>query len=296
MAYPWTRLEACSGSLPAGLHRLEDEDAVQVLWMCGDVPPPPRVGIVGTRTPDLTGIETARLLAREGVGRGWCVVSGGAAGIDAAAHEGCIHAGGRTIVVSAAGAGVAYPPIHADLFSRVLGQGGAILTEREPGQKPYRGSFLARNRIIAALSDILVVVQARFRSGALNTARWANKIGVPVFAVPGSPQNPLHAGPNALVSSGEATIVLDLGTPFGASPGKVDREVQGLLDLDELHGKVLGLLGTQPASVEELACMTGLEPGPLLRILLHLEFKGLITRDATGACLKRLDHRQGSMY
>jgi len=160
-----------------------------------------RVGIVGTRNSSASGERIAHRIAAECVRAGATVVSGMALGIDAAAHRGALQSGGGTIAVLGGGADLPYPPAHAALHERITSDGLA-LSEAPLGTRPVKGAFPRRNRIIAALSDVLVVVEAGHRSGALITANQALELGRPVAAVPGPIDSPRHAGSNQLLASG----------------------------------------------------------------------------------------------
>src|SRR5690606_22400838 len=144
------------------------------------------VAIVGTRTPDPEAAELARDLAYE-LGQAGCVVlSGGARGIDAAAHEGALDAGSPTVAVLATGLASAYPPTHGALFGRIANR-GALLTESDDEAAPQAYRFLRRNALLAALAKVVVVVQAPIRSGALSTAAHARRLGRDLLAVPWAP-------------------------------------------------------------------------------------------------------------
>ena len=134
------------------------------------------VALVGSRAASEYGEHMARLLAGELVDRGFAVVSGGAYGIDAAAHQATLAAGGVTIAVLASGVDVPYPLKNSMLLSRITAK-GLVVSETPPGSRPYRHRFLSRNRLIAALSSGTVIVEAGLRSGALNTARHARRLG-----------------------------------------------------------------------------------------------------------------------
>ncbi len=179
------------------------EGAPGTLFVRGDLQPGDRVSvaIVGTRSPTSQGKLTAVEMARDLAGAGMTVVSGLAMGIDAAAHEGALEAGGRTIACLATGVDVPYPRCNASLFDRIPHQ-GALVSEYEPGTgaKPFR--FPMRNRIISGMSLGVVVVEAGEKSGALITAGWALKQGRPVMAVPGSPKSGASAGANRLIQDG----------------------------------------------------------------------------------------------
>ncbi|MCB9614286.1 MAG: DNA-protecting protein DprA [Sandaracinus sp.] len=169
---------------PRGLHDLPDPP--ERLFVAGDLPGAGlSVAIVGTRAADPEPLRFAHRLAFDLTRAGVLVVSGGALGIDAAAHRGALDAGGPTVAVLASGLRRAYPPEHVSLFEQIAEQ-GALLCEYED-VKPHRGRFLERNRLVAAMCDAVVVVQAPDRSGALNTAATARTLGRLVFAVPAAP-------------------------------------------------------------------------------------------------------------
>ncbi|HEY0255004.1 MAG TPA: DNA-processing protein DprA [Kofleriaceae bacterium] len=146
----------------------------------------PAVAIVGARRATQRGMDTAHALSRHLSLRGVQVVSGGALGIDGAAHRGALAANAPTTVVLGSGCDIAYPDRHQKLFETVLASGGTILSELPDGSQPRRGTFLARNKLIAALADVVVVVEAETKSGSLSTAAHAWKLGRVVVAYPGT--------------------------------------------------------------------------------------------------------------
>jgi DNA processing protein len=151
--------------------------------VAGPLTPDRTFAVVGTRKPSVEAGAFARHLAGEIVRHGGVVVSGGAIGIDAAAHEGALEAGGSTWAIAATGHGHVFPPEHAALFERIAGEGGAMVWPFEANKKADPLSFFARNGVLVALSEVVVVVQAGIPSGALNAAGWARKLGRPVWAV-----------------------------------------------------------------------------------------------------------------
>ena len=186
---------------------------------CGDA-----VAMVGSRSATRYGESVALRMASELAGSGsWTVVSGGAFGIDASSHRGALLASGRTVGVFANGLDVAYPPGNASLIEAIRGQ-GLVVSELPPGAHPTRQGFLARNRIIAALSLGTVVVEAAMRSGARNTATWASGMGRVVMGVPGPVTSAMSVTPHRLIRDGEATLVatsddvLALLAPLGDAP------------------------------------------------------------------------------
>jgi DNA processing protein len=173
-----------------------------VLFVRGELPAAPVVAIVGSRLADGYGLEVAARFARHLAAAGVAVVSGLARGIDAAAHEGALSVPlGRTVAVLGCGMGVDYPPCHARLAAAIAAR-GALLSEFPCGTLPRPWCFPVRNRTIAALAAVTLVVQATPRSGSLATARHARELGRPVFAVPGPVSSPLSWGPHALLRRG----------------------------------------------------------------------------------------------
>jgi DNA processing protein len=162
-------------------------DPPERLYLHGELPRGPAVAIVGTRRASPEGLAFARGLSSELATAGVAILSGGAKGIDTAAHEGALDVGGTTVVVTPAGFHHCYPAKNAGLFERVVASGGAYLSlypDAVPAQRPY---FFARNAVLVALAHAVIVAQAPVISGASNAAKWAREIGRPLFIVPHSP-------------------------------------------------------------------------------------------------------------
>jgi DNA processing protein len=177
----------------------------------------PTVAIVGARACSGYGAQVARTFARELAAAGVTVISGLARGVDAEAHRGTLEAGGRTVAVLGCGIDRDYPAAHAELARRIADT-GALVSEYEPGVEPAPWRFPARNRIIAALADRVVIVEARTRSGALITVDLAMEINRPIYAVPGEITSLLSQGTNDLLRHGHATAITsarDLLTALG---------------------------------------------------------------------------------
>ncbi len=234
-----------------------------------------RVAVVGARSTDEYGRDLARRLARGLARAGVSVISGGALGVDAAAHEGALEAGGHTVAVLGCGVDVAYPASHRDLFARILAGGGALLSEQPDGHQAAPWDFPRRNRLVAALSDAVVVVRAGRRSGALITAAQARELGVPVLAVPGDADQPLSAGPIDLLRTGArvAAGAADVLRALGLEPGQ--QAALPLPDLPPERARVLAALGAAARHADELAREAGLPTGAALAALLGLELAGL---------------------
>jgi DNA processing protein len=178
------------------------------LRVAGRLPPGPTVAIVGTRSADPEAEDFARAMAAFLAERGCVVVSGGARGIDAAAHRGALEAGGSTVAVLGTGLRYAYPREHGPLLSEIA-RCGALVTEASDEVSPRPGLFLRRNRIVAALARTVVVVQAPLRSGALSTAAHAAALERPVWAVPAAPWDARGLGGLTLLAQGKALLCTD---------------------------------------------------------------------------------------
>jgi DNA processing protein len=246
----------------------------------------PRVAIVGTRAATPPGLTDAHDLAHALTESGISVVSGLAIGIDGAAHTGAIAAGGPTISVVATGLDVVYPRRHGALTAGVRAH-GLIVTEHPHGTGPRPERFPVRNRIIAALADVVVVVEAAARGGALSTAAAALRLGRPVFAQPGSRRNPVAAGTNALIADGAlvlldpSDVVVAVGMTAGSRRGPLAapriRPPDPGATTSEARA-VLRALAGEPATTDELAARTGLSAAEIARAVRALGTADRITR------------------
>ena len=250
----------------------------------------PAVAIVGARRASAYGLEVARELGRGLSAARVTVVSGLALGIDAAAHRGTLDAGGNTIAVLACGAERAYPRTNAALYRRIV-DSGVVIGELPPGTLPRRWTFPARNRIMAGLARVTVVVEAAQRSGSLITARFAEDLNREVAAVPGRVTSRMAAGSNALLYDGahvvrDAADVLDV--LFGAGAWK-DRAQQAAQRgrataepaLDPPLRRVLDAI-EGGAPVDAAGQAAGLTAAEARAALGRLELLGLLRRDALG--------------
>lgn len=263
------------GPYPAALARVADRPAE--LRLVGSLGAPrARVAIVGARLTDEYGADLAHDLAAGLARAGVSIVSGGARGVDAAAHEGALSAGGHTVAVLGTGIDVVYPAEHRDLFERIVAAGGALVSEQPDGTPGFRSNFPARNRIVSGMSDAVVVVRAGERSGALVTAAWARSQGVPVLAVPGDVRDPLSAGTLGLLRGGArvAASAQDVLAAIGiaAADGACQPELPAL---GASESALLAALARRPRHAGEVARAAGLAPGAALAGLLALEIQGL---------------------
>jgi DNA processing protein len=258
-------------------------DAPPVLAVRGDpaVLCETAVAIVGSRAASAYGLEVARRVAGELAEAGVVVVSGLAFGIDAAAHEAALAAGGRTVAVQACGLDRVYPAAHRGLAARIA-LSGAVATEFALGVAPQRAFFPLRNRLISGLARALIVVEARERSGSLVTARHAADQGVDVFAVPGPIHVANHVGCNRLLRDG-AWPLLDTSDVLSvlAWPA-VPRTARARLAISERAREILDALRDAPASGDELARRLAAAPSSIAPPLLELELTRAIARDRDG--------------
>lgn len=238
--------------------------------------PAPALGVVGSRNCDRAGSEIAETFAAQLAGRGVCIVSGLALGIDAAAHRGALVGGGAhipTVAVLGSGLATVHPKTNLPLSRELLAKGGLLLSEFEPNEPPYPGNFLRRNRILAALSKGVLVIQAGDASGSLVTARHALDLGREVMVVPGDIRDPRYAGSNRLLKQGAhlVTTVSDIEGIFPALPVGVHSGAA----LAPQEVALLRALAAEPRTRHEVQ--------QLLRgatecegLLLDLELRGLI--------------------
>ena len=166
----------------------------------------PRLAIIGSRKITPYGRGVTESLTAELASKGVVIVSGLALGTDSIAHQACLDAGGQTIAVLPSGPDRIYPSNHANLAGQIVASGGVLVTEYDGSYQPRIYDFLKRNRIVAALSDGVLVTEAAAKSGTLNTANHALELGKPVFAVPGNITNPLSAGCNNLIKAGAIPV------------------------------------------------------------------------------------------
>ncbi len=290
------RFEGISGS-PKGL------------YVIGELPRDdmPTVGIVGARMCSRYGRETAYEFGRVLAGKGVQIISGLALGVDCHAQEGALAGGGKTFAVLGCGADICYPKTNRAVYEKIRTCGG-ILSEEEPGTPPLSRNFPKRNRIISALSDIVLVVEARERSGSLITVDFALEQGKTVYAVPGRVSDLLSCGCNRLIEQGAGiacspeTILMELesqrtlceaaGRSRKRRNGQIRREgdagrMTGLpeeeaygsgKDLTALSGEaraVYDMLDRDPVSLDILYRRSGLLPGTLASALFELQLAGL---------------------
>jgi len=298
---------------PAGLSSLAG--GPRVVFLSGPWNHPgPFVAIVGSRHASDDGCDVAFALARSLAEAGVAVVSGLARGIDAAAHRGALEAGGKSGAVLGTGLERVYPREHRSL-QRALSESLGLLSALLPGSPPTRNTFASRNRILAAISDAVVVVQGRERSGALLTATAAQRLGRLVAALPWDSRDPLGAAPHALIRAGAATLVRDaadvlellgVGSSVATAsapnadaprtarprskPSPRDGAPPGVAAPGDLEGRLWSALRERPEPLEHAARRAQLTIVEASAAFVLLEILGRARREAGGA-VRRLGRR-----
>jgi DNA processing protein len=261
------------------------------LYVRGVLPRQPSVAVVGTRAATMQAMAFAREMAGTLADAGVAVWSGGALGIDGAAHEGALAVGGATVVVMGTGFAETYPAAHRELFDRVLEEGGAWLSLFDHEQRGARWTFLARNELMACMVDAVVLVQAPLRSGARSTVAAARRMNKPVWVVPASPWDALGQGCVAelhlggRVCDGPDRILAALGRPVrrrrttrsGAGAGASGEQAE------PVERQVLEALGQGRAHPDEICQRTGLPPGLVQGALLTLTLRHVLVEGSDGS-------------
>ena len=292
------------------------ENPPPILYVRGSLQPEtPRIALVGSRESDDYGLELARELAEGLAIAGVQVVSGGARGIDAAAHAGALWGQGTTVAVLGCGIDIVYPPENAALFERLAAGGGAVISEFPPGTGPLRQNFPRRNRTLSGLSSATVVIRATRESGSLITANHAAAQGRPIFAVPGKSHEPLSEGPNQLLTLNAARAVTSAKDILSALGWPIPEELNGPdpstrrkrkksppsppspataqtigeeILLDDEHVKLFNLLDERtPLHVDDLSVKAQVPVHKALVKLSELELKGLAVQRPGKYFLKR---------
>jgi DNA processing protein len=288
------RTEARARALGATLLTPHDPAFPRLLTVIPDPPPVlfalgrvellgrPTVAVVGTRRPTAYGREVTRRVARSAGSAGLVVASGMARGLDAVAHEAALDAGGGSIGVLGNGLGVIYPAANRALYDR-MSREGLLLTEYPPGERPHAGSFPERNRLIAALARVTVVIEADHDSGALITANRALEQGRDVMAVPGQVTARTSAGTNRLIRDGAGVWLEadDLVSLYPEVPAEVRAAVRAADSPERIAHRfrselrrAFGALDGTPRTPDQLARALGVPACEVLGLLSELEIEG----------------------
>lgn len=267
--------------------RLTDlPDAPRRLWQLGNASllDGTLVTIVGTRRATGYGLRMTREVASALTRAGAVVVSGMALGIDAAAHRAALDAGGATIAVLGTGVDVAYPRAHVSLHREIAAR-GLLLSELSPGAHSHRGSFPNRNRILAAIATLTIVVEAPFESGALITARRALELGRDIGIVPGPIDSPQSAGSNHLLRDGAHPIVTVADAV--ALAGLLPLPAAEPRIADDVEMRIWAALGDGAATLDDLCARSGLPVSRCLSAVTGLELRGAVECALTGEIRRR---------
>lgn len=262
----------------------EIADRPKEIYILGELPARDSLAIVGTRRATSEGKNIARRFARELTQSGFAIVSGLAFGIDAAAHEGCLDAGGPTVAVLAGGLSDIYPHEHARLAEKILTNGGAIVSEYPPGMPPLPHRFLERNRIISGLSRGVLIVEAPTGSGSLVTARLALEQNRDIFVVPGPITHRNFHGSHSLIRQGAELVTTphEILEAYGLSrEEKISIAARGATKEEMLILKALAESGA-PMDVDKIIAMTKLEPQIINQRLALLAMKDLVREGGEG--------------
>ncbi len=248
------------------------------------------VAVVGTRTPSVYGVDTTKAICEEMTRHDITLVSGLAAGLDSVAHRAAIAAGTPTIAVLGNGIDYFYPPSNREL-QLAIAKNGVLVSEFPPTTEPFKGSFIMRNRIIAGLADVLLVTEARDRSGTMSTASFASDMGRTIFAVPGNITTPMSSGTNNLIYDGATpvtsttSILFDCG--FIVKEKKATAEKQDISFLSPAAAELYNTLPNEPILLEELYEIIGRPIQEILTALTELELSDLADRLLGGYVYKK---------
>ncbi|WP_040510587.1 DNA-processing protein DprA [Gordonia soli] len=243
--------------------------------------------LVGSRAASAYGEHVTSRLAAGLVLDGWTVISGGAFGIDGSAHRAALAAGGATVAVLACGIDRDYPAAHSRLLSEIA-ETGVVVSEYAPGTTAAKHRFLTRNRLVAALSQAVVVVEAGRRSGAANTAAWARKLGRPLGAVPGPVTSATSVGCHRMIADQLATLVTCAAdiVAMAAPDGRGDELPRPVRGLDRLSADQRRVRDAIPArgvvTIEEIGFSAGMDPAQARRALAEMDVLGVVVGDSGG--------------
>jgi len=242
----------------------------------------PCVAIVGTRRATTYGLAVAQKFSERLAKVGLTIVSGGASGIDSAAHRGALDVGGKTAAVMGTGIDKVFPASNHRLFEEISQKSGVLISQFACGATTDPAFFIQRNELIASLADAVLVIEAPEKSGALRTAGVAANLSRPVFVVPGSISLENYRGSHALIRDG-ATLVDHPDQIFEAFEIMADAEPDAELnELSDIQRQIMEVVGDQPIAAEKIIALTGLDTSEVLGELTMMEIDGWLIRDGIG--------------
>lgn len=253
----------------------------------------PGIAVIGSRKASPYGLSCAEIFARRIAQRGITIVSGGALGCDQRAHRAALEGGAQTVVVFGSAPDVTYPKRGKRLFQDIIDAGGVVISEQSWGTQPLPGMFVQRNRIIAGLSALVLIVEAGLPSGTFSTADAALRANRDVAAVPGSISSPNSRGTNQLITQGaycvtdEASLdsAIELAWAncmYAMLPPGVESQARDSSDALVRHDAMLGALAAEPISAQELAAYFNFTVGEISACLAQYELQGIIQRGRDG--------------
>lgn len=237
--------------------------------------------IVGTRNPTEYGKKIAYKFSKELTEAGFTIISGMAYGIDTIAHRACLDAQGKTVAVLGCGVDIVYPAANRSLYQSIIKNNGAIISEFPPGHTVLKGLFIARNRIISALSSGVMIVEGTKDSGSLITARYAAEQGKEVFAPPSPITSEMSEAPNILLKQGAKLVVSieDIFEEFDIkiAPKKKENKLKNLTEIEKL---IFDILEKKPLKIDDIALLIKKSISETLNIISLLEINGLIEKNS----------------
>ena len=241
------------------------------------------ISVVGTRMPTSYGQRVTRDIVYSLVGSGYKIVSGLALGIDAIAHNAAIESGGLTVAFLGCGVDIIYPYTNSGLYNLILKKHGLIISEFPPGMTVLKGLFVARNRLISALSTSLIVVEGSDKSGALITARYAAEQGKEVYAIPGPITSKMSQAPNILIKEGAKPIISmdDISHEFNLKK-RIKYEKIDKRNLNTLEKTLIDILENDPKGIDEILELVKKDISLILQTLTSLELKGYVSKNSEG--------------
>ncbi len=244
------------------------------------------LAIVGSRRMTGYGERVLEMIIPGLIAENVTIISGFMYGVDTKAHQECLDCGGKTVAVLGGGLNVLYPPENEKLYGEIIENGGLIISEYPPDQQPQLWTFVQRNRIVASLAGLgVLIIEAGEKSGSLVTAKIAKKLGKPVFAIPGQITSSLSIGTNKLIKEGLAKMVLGANDIVGTRFITSDRPT-GLTNQPP-KDKILNFLSAEPLTLDELAIKLGKNVIETGQILTMLSLKGVISEEGGKYCTKQ---------
>ena len=236
------------------------------------------LAIVGTRKITSYGRNVTEMFASKLAEQGLIIVSGLAIGVDEVAHSACLDSKGITVAVMGNGVDICFPRENQKIYDRIISEGGLVISEYPPGQEPSVGSFPARNRIVAGMSDGILVTEGASESGSLITANFGLEFGRMVFAVPGPITSSLSAAPLRLIEKGAKLVVgpEDIIKELGIKPSELPKNKKIYSDLTHEEKKIIGLVENESLSFDEIVRRLKLDSSKVGTILSMMEIKGII--------------------